>query len=143
MVLTTHYLEEAEALADRIAVISNGRIVAEGSPATLGGRDRAAVTVTMSLDRPVPDGAGAPQLCDATTLETDGRQLRMETTDPLGDLHALTEWLLSVGVAVSHFDARRPTLEATYLELTDRHDAGAKAMALGPTIGKRGLHDRR
>ena len=47
--LTTHYMDEAERLADRIAVIAAGRIVAQGTPETLGGRDRAGVTISFSL----------------------------------------------------------------------------------------------
>ena len=57
ILLTTHYMEEAERLADRIVVMARGEVVAEGTPATLGGRDRAAAVVTFSL----PGGiAGAP-----------------------------------------------------------------------------------
>ena len=56
VILTTHYMEEAEALADRVAVIAGGRIVAHGPPATLGGRDVGAATIRFQL----PDGTPPP-----------------------------------------------------------------------------------
>src|SRR5204862_8319725 len=59
--LTTHYMDEAENLADRIAVIAQGRIVAEGTPGTLGGRERMAARVRFTL----PDGRGADALPEA------------------------------------------------------------------------------
>jgi ABC-2 type transport system ATP-binding protein len=109
IVLTTHYMEEAERLADRIVVMARGEIVAEGTPATLGGRDRAAAIVTFTL----PPGAEAPpQGADA-----HGR-VTLRTERPMADLHALTGWALERDLELTDLEIRRPTLEDVYLELT-------------------------
>jgi ABC-2 type transport system ATP-binding protein len=110
IVLTTHYMEEAERLADRIVVMARGEIVAAGTPATLGGRDRAAAIVSFTL----PPGAGAPP---RGTADDHGRVL-LRTERPMAELHALTGWALDRGVELTDLEVRRPTLEDVYLELT-------------------------
>jgi ABC-2 type transport system ATP-binding protein len=116
--LTTHYLEEAEALADRIAVITDGHIVAHGTPASLGGRDRLPSSITflppgqlMMSDLPPPFAKSARAL-------DDGRIL-METTDSVGDLLELTRWSVEGGHPLRQLEVRQPTLEDTYLQLTN------------------------
>ncbi|SES08914.1 ABC transporter ATP-binding protein [Actinokineospora terrae] len=91
ILLTTHYLDEAEALADRLAVIAAGRIVAEGTPRTVGGRDRAPATVSW-VD------AGGPH--------------ELRTTDPV---RTVVE--LSARGPVHELQVRRPSLEDIYLDL--------------------------
>jgi ABC-2 type transport system ATP-binding protein len=91
ILLTTHYLDEAEALADRVAVIARGRIVAEGSPKTLGGRATAEATVRW--------------------LGADGPQVR-QTADPAGLITQLTPHENLAELTVT-----RPSLEDVYLDL--------------------------
>ncbi|MBC6447239.1 ABC transporter ATP-binding protein [Actinokineospora xionganensis] len=90
IVLTTHYLDEAEALAGRLAVIADGRIVAEGTPATLGGRETAQATVTWTDD-------------------TGPHELR--TDDPVAAVAALA------GQNIGGLRVHQPTLEDVYLDL--------------------------
>ena len=111
ILLTTHYMEEAERLADRIVVMARGEIVAAGTPATLGGRDRAAAVVTFTLP-PGADDAPLGLECDAD------RRVSMRTERPMSDLHELTAWALERDVELSDLEIRRPTLEDIYLELT-------------------------
>ena len=115
--LTTHYMDEAEQLADRIAVIAGGRIVAEGTPGTLGGRNRMAATVRFTL----PEGTGAdelpPELCEHLAGE-DGR-VTLTTDTPLADVGSLAEWARMREIDLPDLDVRRPTLEEVYLELTE------------------------
>jgi ABC-2 type transport system ATP-binding protein len=111
IVLTTHYLEEAEFLADRIAVIHRGRIVAEGTPATLGGRDQLPTDITFRL----PAGTLAPPA--ATTSGEDGTW-HLRTTDPTQTLYELTKWALDRGHSLVELNVRRPALEDMYLDLT-------------------------
>jgi ABC-2 type transport system ATP-binding protein len=93
IVLTTHYLEEAEALADRVAVIAAGRVVAEGSPATIGGRNQHVATVTW----------------------LDGATMReVETEDPA---RLVTELAAGFGGTVPGLTITRPTLEDVYFDL--------------------------
>jgi ABC-2 type transport system ATP-binding protein len=114
--LTTHYMDEADQLADRIAVISGGRIVAEGTPGTLGGRNRMAATIRFTL--PAGTGAGdlPPEL--RALLSSEDGQVLLSTDTPLVHVGALAEWALARGIDLPDLDVRRPTLEEVYLELT-------------------------
>jgi ABC-2 type transport system ATP-binding protein len=116
--LTTHYMDEAENLADRIAVIAAGRIVAEGTPGTLGGRELMAATIRFTL----PTGFDADGLPDSLRgllrSATDGRVV-LESMRPLGDVKTLAEWALAQGLDLPDLDVRRPSLEDVYLELTE------------------------
>ncbi|MGI8624721.1 MAG: ABC transporter ATP-binding protein [Solirubrobacteraceae bacterium] len=108
IVLTTHYLEEAERLADRIAVIAAGRIVAEGTPATLGERDRAGSRISFTP----PPGAQVPG--DWTA---EGAQLVTSTPEPLRVLAELSAWGLAHGADLRDLQVRPPSLEDVYLRL--------------------------
>jgi ABC-2 type transport system ATP-binding protein len=114
--LTTHYMDEAEQLADRIAVIAAGRIVAEGTPGTLGGRDRMAATIGFTL----PAGVSAEDLPEALRqrLAREDARVTLTTETPLADVGALAEWARSRGLDLPDLDVHRPTLEDVYLELT-------------------------
>jgi ABC-2 type transport system ATP-binding protein len=114
--LTTHYMDEAQHLADRVAVIAAGRIVAEGPPDRLSGRDDA----TEIRFSPTP----ALELPDlgAATVTANGRGVVVRTTDPTATLHALTGWALELGVTLDGLAVSRPTLEDVYLELTATHE---------------------
>ena len=115
--LTTHYMDEAEQLADRIAVIADGRIVAEGTPGTLGGRNQMAATIRFSL----PAGVGVDELPEELRRLVAGEDGRVTLTSetPLVDVRALAEWALGRGLDLPDLDVRRPTLEDVYLELTE------------------------
>jgi len=111
--LTTHYLDEAEFLADRIIVIAGGTIVAEGTPATLGGRDRSAARITFRL----PAGVDPSQLPHAYRSDAVNGRVSHRTMQPLPALRALSDWAESAGVDLADIEVRRPTLEDVYLEL--------------------------
>ena len=112
VVLTTHFMDEAQYLADRLAVIASGSIVAEGDPETLAGRNRMQATVRFTL----PEGVAPPARLNVTPLS--GAIYEMGTTAVTRDLHDLTEWALGVGVELSDLRVERPSLEDVYLELT-------------------------
>jgi ABC-2 type transport system ATP-binding protein len=110
--LTTHYMDEAENLADRIAVIAGGRIVAEGTPQTLGGREQMASRISFTL----PDGIGPDDLPLRASAQ-NGR-VAIESERPLADLKALADWALARGLELPDLDVRQPSLEDVYLQLT-------------------------
>jgi ABC-2 type transport system ATP-binding protein len=110
--LTTHYMDEAENLADRIAVIAGGRIVAEGTPRTLGGRERMAVRISFTL----PSGIAIDELPLQASAQ-NGR-VAVESERPLADVKALADWALGRGLDLPDLDVRRPSLEDVYLQLT-------------------------
>jgi ABC-2 type transport system ATP-binding protein len=111
--LTTHYMDEAQTLANRVAVISRGLIVAEGPPSSLGGRD---VAVSIIRFR-APDGADLREIARGVARTANGYELR--SSDPTRALHELTGWAIDQGVELEGLEVTRPTLEDIYLELTD------------------------
>ena len=115
--LTTHYMDEAEYLADRITVLSAGRIVAEGTPQTLGGRDHMASAISFTL----PDGLAARDLpAGLSPLAEPGREglTVLHSESPLVHLQMLGNWALGRGFDLPDLDVHRPTLEEVYLSLT-------------------------
>jgi len=115
--LTTHYMDEAEHLADRIAVIAGGAIVAAGTPQTLGARDRMQASISFTL----PGGISLPDLPDALRRLAEpaaGGRVAVRTEAPLLHLQALTTWALDRGLDLADLEVRRPTLEDVYLSLT-------------------------
>jgi ABC-2 type transport system ATP-binding protein len=113
ILLTTHYMDEAQHLADRVAVIASGRIVAEGSPHTLGGRTTSASTISFRI----PSGPiRLPPGIEATSSDQGGVVVR--STDPTRTLHELTSWALDHKVTLQGLTVSQPTLEDVYLELT-------------------------
>ena len=116
--LTTHYMDEAEYLADRIAVIAGGRIVAEGTAKTLGGRDRMTTTIRFTL----PAGMAARELpAGLRPLVEDGPDgtTIVRSESPLVHLQMLSDWGLAQGLGLNDIDVRRPSLEDVYLSLTE------------------------
>jgi ABC-2 type transport system ATP-binding protein len=116
--LTTHYMEEAEYLADRIVVLAAGHIVAEGTPATLGGRDTEGLTVRFSL----PAGAAVSdlpsQVADAVVGAVDG-SVEARSADALPLLGALAAWAAQRHVELPDLTVGRASLEEIYLRLTE------------------------
>ena len=121
IVLTTHYMDEAEALADRVAVLDNGQIVALGSPASLGERE----TATAHIEFRLPRGVEVADLPVATEVVTSGDRVKIETTDELQILQQLTRWALDTGNPLPGLTVQRLTLEDVYLRLTGGADAAA------------------
>jgi ABC-2 type transport system ATP-binding protein len=115
--LTTHYMDEAQALADRVAVIAGGRIVAEGTPDTLGGRDHAASDVSFAL----PTGRRLADLPAELAAGADlrGGVVHLATREPARALHLLTGWALDQRLELHDLTVGRPTLEDVYLRLTE------------------------
>jgi len=115
--LTTHYMDEAEYLADRITVLSAGRIVAEGAPRTLGGRDQMTTAISFTL----PAGLTARDLpAGLNPLAEPGPAglTVVHTESPLVHLQMLGNWALGRGFDLPDLDVHRPTLEEVYLSLT-------------------------
>src|SRR5579871_3392009 len=115
--LTTHYMDEAEHLADRIAVIADGRIVAEGTPQTLGGRDRLAATIRFTL----PAGAVLPEALRLLADPGSNGVVAIQTEAPLQHLGDLADWAAASGFDLPDLDVRRPTLEDVYLARSEAH----------------------
>jgi ABC-2 type transport system ATP-binding protein len=117
--LTTHYMDEAEYLADRIAVLSAGHIVAEGTPQTLGGRDRMTTAISFRLPGHVPAGELPADLRPLAEPGPGGSTV-VHSETPLVHLRMLADWALGRGFDLPDLDVRRPTLEEVYLSLKDQ-----------------------
>lgn len=120
--LTTHYMDEAQTLADRVGIIANGAIVAEGPPDRLAGSDEAETRIIFRL----PEGVDAEELpgMAAASPRRNGT-IELTTGAPLPLLNELTGWALARGVDLPGLEVHRPNLEDVYLELTgEPGDAG-------------------
>ena len=116
IVLTTHFMDEAQALADRLAIIAEGRIIATGTAAELIGAVSRATTISFSLD----DGEVPP---DELRLRRAGAGWEVETDEPTAVLHRLTGWAVDAGLELRHLEVSRRSLEDVYLQLTAEAEA--------------------
>ena len=124
ILLTTHYMEEAEALCDRIAVVDHGKVLAGGTVDELLADSGAQTIVTVRYEEPVPDGlaerAGLAERPGVTKVEADGDQIRVFSADPEGLLGDLLSIGTANGLHVRDASAAKPSLETAFLALTGR-----------------------
>ncbi len=113
VILTTHYMEEAEALADRVAVMKGGQVVALGPPGSLGGRDRGEARIRFRLS----DGLPASDL-PVPVRDGPGGVVEIETSKEVEVLADLTSWARERQVPLHSLTVERLTLEDVYLRLT-------------------------
>ena len=114
VLLTTHYMDEAQNLADRVAIIVGGKIVAEGAPESLIGSSEAQTLIRFRLppgSPPLPStfGAGDPSVQDLVEVASD---------DSTRLLHKLTGWAIDNGVELRDLTVTRPSLEDVFIQLT-------------------------
>jgi len=118
--LTTHYMDEAQHLADRVAVMNAGQIIAIGRPEELGGRDLRPAEIRFSLPAEWSLGDLPDVPCEQRTLE--GERVLVLTKEPVVAAQRLTTWAVEHEVELAHFSVSQPTLEDIYLELTTSVD---------------------
>jgi ABC-2 type transport system ATP-binding protein len=125
--LTTHLMDEAQTLANRVAVMRAGEIIATGRPDELGGRDLRPAEIRFVL----PDGWSLGDLPDLSAAERSmqGDRVLVSTREPVPAANAITSWALERGLELEHFSVAQPTLEDIYLELTGAASAPAAAPA--------------
>jgi ABC-2 type transport system ATP-binding protein len=121
ILLTTHAMDEAQALADRVVVLSGGVVVAEGTPSAIGGRNAEQARITFTL----PDGYTVADLPLPAQAGPDG-VATAETSNPTAALYQLTDWAIRHGTVLAGLSVDRPSLEDVYLRLTN---GGAPASA--------------
>jgi ABC-2 type transport system ATP-binding protein len=112
VVLTTHFMDEAQQLADRVAVMVEGRIIALGPPEQLAGRDALPAEIRFRVPETVRLPEGLPG------LSREGQSVLVRTPEPVAVAHRITGWALETGVALDGFAVAQPSLEDIYLELT-------------------------
>jgi ABC-2 type transport system ATP-binding protein len=117
--LTTHFMDEAQYLANRVAVIAKGEIVAEGTPDSLAGRDRMQPRIRFRL----PEGSPTPP--DVGQVAQQDGAYAIETHEPTKVLYELTGWAVERGISFETIDVIRPSLEDVYIELTGGEEGRA------------------
>jgi ABC-2 type transport system ATP-binding protein len=111
--LTSHSMDEVQYLADHVVIIAGGKVVAEGTPDTLAGRQKAATSVRFQL----AESVSLPErLRQGARIE--GGNIELETQDPTRLLYDLTAWAVQAGVSLEALEVTRPSLEDVYLEIT-------------------------
>jgi ABC-2 type transport system ATP-binding protein len=118
--LTTHFMDEAQYLADRVAVMVDGRIVASGPPEALGGRDELPTEIRFALPAGLELGSLPPLPGAAVSQERD--EVLVTSPQGVATAHAITGWALERGIGLTRFSVSQPTLEDVYLALTATPD---------------------
>ncbi len=121
ILLTTHYIEEAERLCDRVAIIDEGKIIALGTPREIQQRTLNTSRIDLATEAPVPDVA-PPATLDTERLlfSSDRKSLTVHSQKPARSIVELVKWIDSLGVGLADIHLRRPTLEDVFLELTGK-----------------------
>jgi ABC-2 type transport system ATP-binding protein len=121
ILLTTHYIEEAEKLCDRVAIVDEGRIVAIGTPREIQERTLAHSVIEIECTRPVPAGP-LPVWRDAEKTVLDDSRTRIAVTSPRPAriIVEMVKWLDEAGIELADIRIKRPSLEDAFIELTGK-----------------------
>jgi len=121
VVLTTHYIEEAERLCDRVAIMNEGKIVAMGSPRELQQKSHEQSLIEIVVTQPL-QASHLPEWPDAvkSSVDGDGRSLTVYSTRPARTLFEMMRWMDQQGIQLEDVHLKRPTLEDVFVELTGK-----------------------
>jgi ABC-2 type transport system ATP-binding protein len=121
ILMTTHYIEEAERLCDRVAIIDDGVIIATGSPRELQEKSATQSGIEIKLTQPLRERA-VPDFADAisTSVSEDARQLTVQSSRPARTLVELVKWIDAQDYELDDVHLKRPTLEDVFIEMTGK-----------------------
>jgi len=121
ILITTHYIEEAERLCDRVAIIDAGKIIELGSPREIQQRVLGQTLVEVTTNDPMPVEALPEKLRHQKySMNDDGRSLAMQSDSPASLIVELVKWIEAQGLRLTDIHMKRPTLEDVFIELTGR-----------------------
>lgn len=120
ILLTTHYIEEAERLCDRVAIIDMGRIIAIGTPREIQNRALGDSTIEVQCEHALPEANGDWRGANHVTFSADRRYLSVRTSHPARTIVDLARWIEEQGVDLSDIHLRRPSLEDAFIHLTGK-----------------------
>jgi ABC-2 type transport system ATP-binding protein len=121
ILLTTHYIEEAERLCDRVAIIDSGKIIELGTPREIQERTLGQAMIEISTNEPVPmDQLPEGLRRGKNTASQDGRSVSMQSESPAKTIVEAVKWIDSLGLELVDIHLKRPTLEDVFIELTGK-----------------------
>ena len=121
ILLTTHYIEEAERLCDRVAIIDGGKIIEQGTPREIQQRVLGRTVVEVTASAPIPHENLPPLVQDLKyTFQHDGRTISLQTDEPAAAVVELVRYVDSCGLKLADIHLKRPTLEDVFIELTGK-----------------------
>ena len=121
IILTTHYIEEAERLCDRVAIVDQGRIIACGTPRELQERTLGHSRVDVEINLPAPEQLPVFGDGDRLTLSDDRKKLMLTASNPARGIVDIVKWIDQTGgLELTDIHLKRPTLEDVFIELTGR-----------------------
>ena len=120
LLLTTHYIEEAERLCDRVAIIDQGKIIEMGSPREIQQRTLGHSLLEVQTDMPLPEAMPAFADAERVHVSEDRKSLVAHSPHPARTLVELVKWIDQVGIELVDIHLKRPTLEDVFIELTGK-----------------------
>jgi ABC-2 type transport system ATP-binding protein len=120
ILMTTHYIEEAERLCDRVAIVDEGRIIAMDTPNRLKQQSRNASSIVVTCSTPFPDNRQVFAESTQSTLEGNGRTLTVNSRRPAATLVDLVKWIDQQGMELTDVSLKQPSLEDVFIELTGK-----------------------
>jgi len=120
ILMTTHYIEEAERLCDRVAIVDQGKIIAIGTPKQLIERSAGHSTIEISCSSAIAVQPPAFAESVSATLSPDGYHVTVVSTRPARTIVEIVKWIDAAGLELSDINLKRPTLEDVFIELTGK-----------------------
>jgi ABC-2 type transport system ATP-binding protein len=120
IVITTHYIEEAERLCDRVAIVDQGKIIALGTPREIQAQTLGTSRVEIVTVEPMPEEIPAFEYAEKSILSDDRKSLSVYSTKPARTLQGLVKWIDQIGLDLEDIHLKRPTLEDVFIELTGK-----------------------
>lgn len=120
VLLTTHYIEEAERLCDRVAIVDSGRIIALDTPQRLQQQSRAASHISVTCEKALPANRPAFAEMIDSSVDESGRTLVVISRRPAATLVDLIKWIDQSGLELVDVQLKKPTLEDVFIEMTGK-----------------------
>lgn len=120
ILMTTHYIEEAERLCDRVAIVDEGRIIAMGTPRSLQQQSKTASSIVVTCATAFPEQRPAWAEATSNAVDSTGRTLTVNSRRPAATLVDLVKWIDQQGLELTDVHLKQPTLEDVFIELTGK-----------------------
>lgn len=120
ILMTTHYIEEAERLCDRVAIVDEGRIIAMGTPRSLQQQSKSASSIVVTCATAFPEQRTAWVEATSNAVDSTGRTLTVNSRRPAATLVDLVKWIDQQGLELTDVHLKQPTLEDVFIELTGK-----------------------